>query len=163
MKKLSFTSKEIQKMLPHKFPILLLDKCYDVEPGVKGIGVKNFTINEWFFQGHFPDNPIVPGVLIIESMAQLTAIVYLSKIFAQDDTGTNQKTFSEADLEKVAEKVGYLVKVDVKFVSPVLPGEQVLLYAEIFKKIGSLSYVKVMAKVENSPIAEGRLIVSERE
>ena len=61
---------EIQKILPHRYPFLLVDRIIDLEPKVKAVGIKNITMNEEFFQGHFPENPIMPGVLIIEALAQ---------------------------------------------------------------------------------------------
>ena len=69
---------EVMKMLPHRYPFLLVDKLEVEEPGVKGVGIKNLTMNEEFFQGHFPGNPIMPGVLQIEAMAQSAGCVVMS-------------------------------------------------------------------------------------
>ena len=66
---------EIQKLLPHRYPFLLVDRILDIDPKVKATGIKNVTINEHFFQGHFPDNPIMPGVLIVEALAQVSGIL----------------------------------------------------------------------------------------
>ncbi|HOC09592.1 MAG TPA: 3-hydroxyacyl-ACP dehydratase FabZ, partial [Bacillota bacterium] len=71
--------KQIQRILPHRYPFLLVDSILELQEGVKAVGVKNVTINEPFFQGHFPGNPIMPGVLIVEAMAQVGAVAILSK------------------------------------------------------------------------------------
>lgn len=97
---------EIMKYLPHRYPFLLVDRIIDFEKGVKIVGVKNVTINEPFFQGHFPGHPIMPGVLILEAMAQVGGVyAYLA---------------GEAD----ASKVPYFVGIDqARFRKPVLPGD----------------------------------------
>jgi len=69
---------EIQKIIPHRYPFLLVDKITEMEPGKRAVGIKNVTINEPFFQGHFPGNPIMPGVLIVEALAQVGAVSVLS-------------------------------------------------------------------------------------
>ena len=98
----------IMKLLPHRYPFLLVDRLKDVVPGESGIGVKNVTINEPFFQGHFPDNPIMPGVLQIEAMAQTAAVVMSS----EDET--------------LAKRNMLFMNVDkVKFRNQVRPGDTV--------------------------------------
>ena len=69
---------DIQNILPHRYPMLLIDKIIELEKGQKAVGIKNLTMNEHFFQGHFPDNPVMPGVLIIEALAQTGAVAILS-------------------------------------------------------------------------------------
>ncbi|MEO0348221.1 MAG: 3-hydroxyacyl-ACP dehydratase FabZ [Pseudomonadota bacterium] len=98
---------QIQSLIPHRPPFLFIDKIEIVETGVKGIGYKNVTINEPFFQGHFPDNPIFPGVLIIESMGQIAGCVVIDAF------------------EEVAEvsHVYFMSADNVKFRKPVLPGD----------------------------------------
>ncbi|OYP25158.1 beta-hydroxyacyl-ACP dehydratase, partial [Lachnotalea glycerini] len=108
---------QIMKILPHKYPFLLLDGILEIEKGKKIIGIKNVTVNEPYFQGHFPDEMVVPGVLIIESLAQLTAVLYCLENI--DD----MKKISECDLSSVSSKVGYLVSVEhFKFINKVYPG-----------------------------------------
>ena len=98
---------EIMKMLPHRYPFLLVDRLEVEEPGVKGVGLKNLTMNELFFQGHFPNNPIMPGVLLIESAAQLCSLVIAPESAASDEN-----------------KLYVLLKVkDFKFLKPVIPGD----------------------------------------
>ena len=71
---------KIQKMIPHRYPMLMIERVIDVVPGVRGIGIKNVSINEWFFQGHFPAEPLMPGVLIIEAMAQTAAVLVVATL-----------------------------------------------------------------------------------
>lgn len=72
------TADQIRDLLPHRWPFLLLDKVIELEPGKRGIGIKNVTISEPYFEGHFPNESIMPGVLIIEALAQMTAVVYVT-------------------------------------------------------------------------------------
>lgn len=98
----------IMKILPHRFPFLLVDRIIELEPGKRCVGIKNVTINEPFFPGHFPGHPVMPGVLILESMAQVAGIMaYL----ASDD--------------ETKKKVSYFMGIDnAKFRKPVMPGDQ---------------------------------------
>lgn len=99
---------EIMKILPHRYPFLMVDRIVETEPGVRCVGIKNVTINEPFFQGHFPGHPVMPGVLIVEAMAQVAGIMaYL----ASDDS--------------TRDKVTYFMSIDnCKFRKPVMPGDQ---------------------------------------
>jgi len=105
---------DIMKLLPHRFPFLLVDRIIEIEPGKKIVGLKNVTINEPFFPGHFPGHPVMPGVLIIEAMAQVAAIyVYHS---SDDNNG----------------KITYFVGIDnAKFRKPVVPGDQLRMELEL--------------------------------
>ncbi|MGD0586633.1 MAG: 3-hydroxyacyl-ACP dehydratase FabZ [Oryzomonas sp.] len=105
---------EIMKILPHRYPFLLVDRIEEVETGKRIVGIKNVTVNEPFFPGHFPGHPVMPGVLIIEAMAQTTAILaYVSS----DDS--------------VRSKVPYFVGIDkARFRKPVVPGDQLRLEIE---------------------------------
>ncbi len=99
---------EIMKILPHRYPFLMVDRIVEVDPGVRCVGIKNVTINEPFFQGHFPGHPVMPGVLIVEAMAQVAGIMaYL------------------ASDEATRKKVTYFMSIDnAKFRRPVFPGDQ---------------------------------------
>lgn len=99
---------EIMKMLPHRAPFLLVDRLKDVVPGESGIGIKNITFNEPFFQGHFPENPIMPGVLQVEAMAQTAGIIVLTSFPEEERSGNS---------------VYFMTINDVKFRKPVLPGD----------------------------------------
>ena len=99
---------EIMKMLPHRAPFLLVDRLKDVIPGESGIGIKNVTFNEPFFQGHFPENPIMPGVLQVEAMAQTAGIIVLMSFPEEERSGNS---------------VYFMTINDVKFRKPVLPGD----------------------------------------
>lgn len=155
MKKLAFNAVEIMQLLPHKYPFLLLDGVEEVVPGKTAVGYKNFTLNEWFFRGHFPDRPIVPGVLLIESMAQLVAMVYVSE-------GLALTNYNSKNLQAAANNVGYLVKSDIRFTSIVQPGAKLDMSATIIKKIGKLSRAQVKATVNKKIVAEGELTVSQQ-
>jgi 3-hydroxyacyl-[acyl-carrier-protein] dehydratase len=106
---------EIIKILPHRYPFLLVDRVVEVETGTRIVGIKNVTINEPFFPGHFPGHPVMPGVLIIEAMAQLSGILaYLSSD------------------ESVRSKITYFVGIDnARFRKPVVPGDQLRLELEV--------------------------------
>lgn len=110
--------KEIQSILPHRYPFLLVDRVIEFEPKVKAIGIKNMTFNEEFFQGHFPGNPIMPGVLIVEAMAQVAAILAFK-------SGAQGKAVYFMSIEKV------------KFRKPVVPGDQLRFEVNVIQARGS--------------------------
>lgn len=99
---------EVMRLLPHRAPFLLVDKMKNVVPGLSGIGIKNVTVNEPFFQGHFPENPIMPGVLQVEAMAQTAGLVVLTSYPPEEQVGCG---------------VYFMTISDVKFRKPVLPGD----------------------------------------
>ena len=111
--------KEILSVLPHRYPFLLVDKVVEFEPEIRAVGIKNVTINEPFFQGHFPNNPVMPGVLIVEAMAQVAGIM----AFKSGAAGKNVYFMS---IEKV------------KFRKPVIPGDQLRLEVQVIHKRGNV-------------------------
>jgi 3-hydroxyacyl-[acyl-carrier-protein] dehydratase len=131
--------KEIQEIIPHRYPFLLIDKIEELEPGVKAVGYKNVTINEYFFQGHFPEEPVMPGVLIIEALAQVGAVSILS-------------------VEENKGKIAYFAGINnAKFRKKVLPGDVLRLEVEIIKKKGPIGVGKAIATVEGKKVAEAEL------
>jgi len=128
--------KEIQKLLPHRYPFLLVDRIIEIQPGVKAVGIKNVTVNEGFFQGHFPEQPIMPGVLIIEAMAQVAGILAFG---------------SEANLGKSV----YFMSIEkAKFRKPVIPGDQLRLEVNILQQRGNVWKFAGNALVDEKVAAE---------
>ena len=128
--------KEIQKLLPHRYPFLLVDRIIELVPATKAVGIKNVTMNEEFFKGHFPDQPIMPGVLIIEALAQVAAILAF-------------KTGGDAG------KAVYFMSIErAKFRKPVVPGDQLRLDVSILQHRGSVWKFSGNALVEDKIAAE---------
>jgi len=127
--------REIQRILPHRFPFLLVDRIIDLKPKEKAVGIKNVTINEPFFQGHFPDYPIMPGVLIIEAMAQVGGILALHD-------GTKGNTVYFMSIEKA------------KFRKPVVPGDQLRFEVNVLQQRNSVWKFSGEAYVEDKLVAE---------
>ncbi len=135
---------EISTLLPHRYPFLLVDRILSLEPGVNIRGLKNVTINEPFFQGHFPGEPIMPGVLILEAMAQ-TGIVFAKKT---DPDGLREKLMVFAGMEKV------------RFRKPVVPGDQLIMELELVKRKTILWKMEGKAFVNNEVAAEALLLAA---
>jgi 3-hydroxyacyl-[acyl-carrier-protein] dehydratase len=128
--------KEIQTYLPHRYPFLLVDRIIEIESGTKAIGIKNVTVNEEFFQGHFPGQPIMPGVLIIEAMAQVGGILAFR-------SGVNMG------------KAVYFMSIEkAKFRKPVVPGDQLRLEIHILQQRGNVWRFSGNATVEGKVAAE---------
>lgn len=137
----------IMRMIPHRYPFLLIDKVVDVVLGESAIGIKNVTINENFFQGHFPDHPVMPGVLIIESMAQ-TAAVFVMETLGTDAHG----------------KLVYFMSIEgAKFRRPVVPGDQLRLHVTKERSRGWIWKVNAEAKVDGVVVAEATFTAMIRE
>ncbi len=131
-----FDVRQIQRVLPHRFPFLMVDRVIELEPGQRAVGVKNVTINEEFFGGHYPGQPIMPGVLIIEAMAQLGGLLLSREL---EHTG----------------KVAVLLSLDrVKFRRPVVPGDQLILEAHARRVKSRTGHVYCQAKVGDQFVAE---------
>ncbi|MFQ5353480.1 MAG: 3-hydroxyacyl-ACP dehydratase FabZ [Thermodesulfobacteriota bacterium] len=111
---------EIEKILPHRYPFLLVDRILELEPSVSAVGLKNVTVNEPFFQGHFPGHPIMPGVLLIESMAQVAGVLALKSAGGED-------------------KVLYFMGIDkARFRRPVVPGDTLHINVKVLKIRGPI-------------------------
>lgn len=133
-------SSDIQKIIPHRYPMLLIDKVIELKEGEKAVGIKNVTFNEQFFQGHFPGNPVMPGVLIVEALAQTGAVAILS-------------------LEKFRNKTVYFAGIkNVKFKKKVIPGDTLKLVTEITKLKGSFGIGSAFAYVDDEVAVEAELI-----
>ncbi len=130
----------IQKILPHRYPFLLVDRIVEMEEGKKVVGIKNVTANEPFFQGHFPGFPVMPGVLIIEAMAQVGAMVILS-------------------MPAYAGRIGLLAGIDkARFRRQVVPGDTLRIEVEILKLRGTVGKSTAKAYVGEELAAEAELM-----
>ncbi len=135
---------EIMKVLPHRYPFLLVDKILSVEIGVEIVGLKNVTINEPFFQGHFPGRPIMPGVLILEGMAQVGGIMAFY-----------------AKPEYIGNRILFFAGIDkARFRRPVTPGDQLRYSLTFLKSKRSVMVMKGVATVDDTVVAEAELMAS---
>lgn len=139
----SLTIEEIQRLLPHRYPFLLVDRILDYVPGERAVGLKNVTMNEPFFQGHFPGRPIMPGVLIVEAMAQVGGIVLMQ-------------------MADMTDKISLFAGIDkVRFRRPVIPGDQLVMTVELLcikqRRFGKM---QGRAEVNGQLVAEGELMFS---
>lgn len=132
------------KFLPHRYPFLLVDKIVELIPGEKVIALKNVTINEPFFQGHFPGTPIMPGVLIIEAMAQAGGVMVMESL-----------------PENMRGSVIYLMGIDkAKFRKPVVPGDQLIFEVKSIKQRLKAIRMSGIARVGDSIVAEAELMAT---
>lgn len=135
-----YTIEDILQVLPHRYPFLLVDKILELEEGKRIVGLKNVTINEPFFQGHFPGHPIMPGVLIIESMAQVGGMLMMRSF------------------EDPASKVVYFMSLDnIKFRRPVKPGDQLRLELEVLQLRGATCRMRGVATVDGQVVTEAEM------
>ncbi len=134
------TVSQIEAIIPHRYPFLLVDRIVELEPMKRAVGIKNVTANEQFFQGHFPGKPIMPGVLLLEAMAQVGGIAML----VGDEYRGKLAVFAGIDR--------------VKFRRPVVPGDQVRMVAELVKVRGTMGKVWAEAFVEGELVAEGEFL-----
>jgi 3-hydroxyacyl-[acyl-carrier-protein] dehydratase len=138
MSKVNIKIKEIMQMIPHRYPFLLIDKIIELEEGVSAIGIKNVTMNEPHFTGHFPNDPIMPGVLIIEALAQASAVLVVKTLKAKP----NSKGVLFASIN------------NVKFRKPVIPGDTMELHVKILKNKMSLWTISGEAIVNGQKVTE---------
>ena len=128
------------ELLPHRYPFLLVDRIVEWDPGKRIVGIKNVTINEPFFQGHFPGHPIMPGVLIVEALAQTGGILALKAMGG-------------------GKRIAYFTGIDnVKFRRPVVPGDQLRLEVEMLQNRGRTCRLKGMAYVEGALVADAEMM-----
>jgi beta-hydroxyacyl-ACP dehydratase FabZ len=132
---------EIMKLLPHRYPMLLVDRILEYEDGKRIVGLKNVTANEQFFQGHFPGAPVMPGVLIVEAMAQCGAVLFLRTMEDRD-----RKLFLFGGVDKA------------RFRRPVVPGDQLRLEIDVLQARASSVKLKGVAKVGDQVVAEAELL-----
>ncbi|GIP40965.1 3-hydroxyacyl-[acyl-carrier-protein] dehydratase FabZ [Paenibacillus sp. J31TS4] len=131
---------QIKAIIPHRYPFLLVDRILEMEEGKRAVGIKNVTINEEFFNGHFPGYPVMPGVLITEALAQVGAIAMLS-------------------MEANKGKLGMLAGLDgFRFRGQVRPGDTLRLEVEIIRLKGSIGKGRGVAKVDDKIVAEGEIM-----
>ncbi len=136
---------EIQKILPHRYPFLLLDRVTALEPKKSIEGYKNVSISEPVFQGHFPGHPIYPGVMIIEGMAQAGGVLAF-------------KSMSEEEQADIENKVVYFMSIDkAKFRHPVKPGDRLVYRLEVIKNRGAIWFLDAKAYVDEKLVAEAEL------
>ncbi len=136
---------EIQKILPHRFPFLLVDRVVKIEPSKYIEAYKNVTIGEQIFQGHFPEHPVYPGVMIIEGMAQAGGVLAF-------------KSMDESGQESTKDKVVYFMSIDkAKFRSPIKPGDKLVYKLNVLKHKGSIWVLKGEAYVDGKLTAQAEL------
>ncbi|ALS26062.1 3-hydroxyacyl-ACP dehydratase FabZ [Paenibacillus cisolokensis] len=131
---------QIQEIIPHRPPFLLIDRILEVEAGVRAVGIKNVTMNEPFFTGHFPGYPVMPGVLIVEALAQVGSVAMLMK---EENRG----------------KLGFFAGIDgFRFRDQVKPGDTLRLEVEITRLKGTIGKGQAVATVDGRKVAEGELM-----
>lgn len=136
---MELNSVQIQQIIPHRFPFLLVDKILEVEFGKRAVGLKNVTMNEWFFQGHFPAYPVMPGVLIMEALAQVGAVALLG-------------------MEEYKGRIAFFGGLDgVRFKRQVMPGDVLRLEVEVLQFRGVVGKANGIATVDGKVAARGEM------
>ena len=140
--------KEILNYLPHRYPFLLIDRVLSCDAGQKIVAVKNVAINEPFFQGHFPGNPIMPGVMILEAMAQAAAIL----------------SFQTHNRDSTRNLLYYFVGIDnARFKKPVIPGDQLILDVAMVRSVRGIGKFDAKARVGDALVTEAQLMCTIKE
>jgi 3-hydroxyacyl-[acyl-carrier-protein] dehydratase len=134
---------EILRSLPHAFPFRMIDRILDIEKGKKAVALKNVSMDEPYFLGHFPKEPILPGVLILEAMAQTGGLAFGSSFENGEEGGPVLASIEEFRLKR-----------------RVIPGDRLIIEAEVLRIFSSLAKVKVLAKVREEIVAEGTLVLA---
>jgi 3-hydroxyacyl-[acyl-carrier-protein] dehydratase len=140
----AFDIQEIMKLLPHRYPFIMIDRILELTPGEKVVALKNVTINEPFFQGHFPENPIMPGVLIIEAMGQAAAVLAAKSL----------------DRESHGSLIYFMGMDKVKFRKPVTPGDQLIFEMKFLKKRRKVFKMSGTAYVDKKVVAQAELMAT---
>ncbi|MBU3947057.1 MAG: 3-hydroxyacyl-ACP dehydratase FabZ [Proteobacteria bacterium] len=135
---------EIMKILPHRYPFILIDRILELVEGEKIVALKNVTINEQFFQGHFPGMPIMPGVLIIEAMAQAGGVLFVA---------SKQE-------KKYGDPIYFMGMDKVRFRKPVVPGDQIIFDIKILNMRTKVAKIAGVAKVDGKCVAEAELMAA---
>ena len=135
---------EILELLPHRYPFVMVDRIIEIKLGESAVGLKNVTINEPFFQGHFPTEPVMPGVLILEGMAQVGCVLaYMT------------------EQEKIGKELLYFAGLDkVRFRRKVVPGDQLIIETKVVKRKGKMFKLTSQAHVDNQLVAEAHLLAA---
>jgi 3-hydroxyacyl-[acyl-carrier-protein] dehydratase len=137
---------EILKILPHRYPFLLVDRILEIEKGKRIVGIKNVTFNEEFFQGHFPGNPVMPGVLILEAMAQAAGLLMFT-----------------GDPERAKDYIYYYAGIDnARFKKPVVPGDQLELEVTLERQLRNIGKFGCIARVGADVVAEATILCSQQ-
>jgi 3-hydroxyacyl-[acyl-carrier-protein] dehydratase len=139
----------IQELLPHRYPFLLVDRVLELEPNQRVLAVKNVTINEPFFQGHFPGHPVMPGVLVLEALAQAGGLL-------------TQLSAAAAGAVNGEEKLFYLVKIDnARFSRMVVPGDRLMLEVKLKRMIRNMAMYECTATVDGKTVASADILCAE--
>ena len=131
---------DIQKIIPHRFPFLLIDRILECKPNEKLVAVKNVSINEYYFRGHFPTEQVMPGVLIVEAMAQASCVYFY---YSKNLQGKSL--------------IYYLAKIEARFHHPVVPGDQLIIEVSTVKLLAKAGFVKAKALVGEKLMAEAEI------
>lgn len=145
---MSMNIDEVMQYLPHRYPFLLIDRVLEMEIGKSITAIKNISINEPFFQGHFPGSPVMPGVLILEAMAQAAALLsFKTEGYAPSEIG-----------------IVYFAGIDgARFKKPVIPGDQLVIHIEILRRVRGIWKYKARADVDGALVAEAELMATLRD
>ncbi len=140
----TYNISDIMKFLPHRYPFIMIDRILEFEPGKKIVGLKNVTINEPFFQGHFPGSPIMPGVMILEAMGQTGGVLVIQSL----------------PKEQHGSLVYFMGMDKVRFRQPVIPGDQLICSIEVIKARKKVVKMSGIATVDGKRVAEGEMLAS---